>query len=136
MKVSAVGFLFQNRIKSKDLRGYNYTCVIHKVNSEGNYKRNLISSPLVNESHNDIVDSLTAKEDVINELASITEKRKGTKFIGATIKDGLRETEVNSIISDKIFLVRTRDDFGRNHFSIQNRKKTQKTLAKNLYLMV
>lgn len=136
MKVSAVGFLFQNRIKSKNLRGYNYTCVIHKVNSEENYKRNLISSPLVNESHNDIVDSLAAKEDVINELASITEKRKGTKFIGATIKDGLRETEVNSIISDKIFLVRTRDDFGRNHFSIQNRKKTQKTLAKNLYLMV
>ena len=54
MKVSAVGFLFQNKIKSKDLRGYNYTCVIHKVNKEGNFNRNLISSPLVKESKNDI----------------------------------------------------------------------------------
>lgn len=135
MKVSAVGFLFQNRIKSKDLSGYNYTCVIHKVNREGNYNRNLISSPLVKESRNDVVNPQTAKEDVINQLNSITEKRKGTKFIGATIKDGERETEVHSLVSDKLFAVRTRDDLGKNHFSIQGKNKTQKTLAKNLYLI-
>lgn len=134
MKVSAVGFLFQNRIKSKDLRGYNYTCVIHKINGEGNYNRNLVSSPLVKESKNDVVTPQTAKEDVINQLNSITENRKGTKFIGATIKDGVKETEVHSLISDKIFAIRTRDDLGKNHFRIQGKNKTQKTLAKNLYL--
>ncbi len=134
MKVSAVGFLFQNKIKSNDLRGYNYTCVIHKVNKEGNFNRNLISSPLVNESKNDIVTPLTAKEDVINHLNSITDKRKGTKFVGATIKDGVKETEIHSIFSDKLFAIRTRDDLGRDHFRIRGQKGTQKTLARNLYL--
>ena len=134
MKVSAVGFLFQNKIKSNDWRGYNYTCVIHKVNKEGNFNRNLISSPLVKESRNDIVSPQTAKEDVINHLNSITAGRKGTKFVGATVKDGVKETEIHSIFSDKLFAIRTRDDLGKNHFSIRGQKGTQKTLAKNLYL--
>lgn len=134
MKVSAVGFLFQNRIKSKDLRGYNYTCVIHKVNQEGNYNRNIVSSPLVKESRNDIVTPQTAKEDIINHLNAITANNKGSKFVGATIKDGIKETEVHSLFSDKIFAVRTRDDLGKDHFRVQGKKKTQKTLANNLYL--
>lgn len=134
MKVSAVGFLFQNKIKSNDLRGYNYTCVIHKVNQEGNYNRNLISSPIVKQTVNDIVTPQTAKEDIINHLNAITAKRKGTKFVGATVKDGVKETEIHSILSDKLFAVRTRDDLGKNHFRILNQKQTQKTLAKNLYL--
>ncbi len=134
MKVSAVGFLFQNKIKSNDLRGYNYTCVIHKVNQEGNFNRNLISSPLVKESKNDIVTPQTAKEDVINHLNSITAGRRGTKFVGATVKDGVKETEIHSIFSDKLFAIRTRDDLGRDHFRIRGRKGTQKTLARNLYL--
>ena len=134
MKVSAVGFLFQNKIKSNDLRGYNYTCVIHKVNQEGNYNRNLISSPIVKQTVNDIVTPQTAKEDVINNLNAITANRKGTKFVGATVKDGVKETEIHSILSDKLFAVRTRDDLGKNHFKILNQKQTQKTLAKNLYL--
>ena len=134
MKVSAVGFLFQNKIKSKDLRGYNYTCTIHKVNQEGNFNRNLVSSPLVRETRYDIVSPLTAKEDVINSLNSITESRKDTKFVGATIKDGVKETEVHSIFSDKLFAVRTRDDLGKDHFKVLTKKQTQKALAKNLYL--
>ena len=134
MKVSAVGFLFQNKMKSKDLRGYNYTCVIHKVNQEGNYNRNLISSPLVKQSVNDIVTPQTAKEDVINHLNAITAKRKGTKFIGATIKDGVKETEIHSLFSDKLFAIRTRDDLGKNHFKVLGQRSTQKLLAKNLYL--
>ena len=131
---AVVGFLFQNKMKSKDLRGYNYTCVIHKVNQEGNYNRNLISSPLVKQSVNDIVTPQTAKEDVINHLNAITAKRKGTKFIGATIKDGVKETEIHSLLSDKLFAVRTRDDLGKNHFKILGQRPTQKLLAKNLYL--
>ncbi len=134
MKVSAVGFLFQNKIKSNGMRGYNYTCVIHKVNQDGMYNRNLISSPIVKESSDDIVTSQTAKEDVVNSLNAITAKRKGNKFVGATIKDGVKETEIHSIFSDKLFAVRTRDDLGKNHFRIATRKQAQKILAKNLYL--
>ena len=134
MKVSAVGFLFQDRIKSKNLRGNNYTCIIHKVNQNGNYIRNIFSSPLVKKTILYIVSTEHEKEDVIRSLKAITAKEKGSKFIGATVKDGIKETEIHSLLSDKLFAVRTRDDLGKNHFSLLGKAKTQKLLASNLYL--
>lgn len=134
MKVSAVGFLFQDRIKSKNLRGNNYTCIIHKVNQDGDYSRNIISSPLIKQSKLDVVSPDVAKDDVITSLKAITAKERGSKFIGATVKDGIKETEIHSFWSDKLFAVRTRDDLGKNHFSLLGRAKTQKLLANNLYL--
>lgn len=134
MKVSAVGFLFQDKIKSKNLRGDNYTCIIHKVNQNGDYNRNIVSSPLVKQTSLDVVSPEVAREDVISSLKAITDKKNGSKFIGATIKDGQKETEIHSLISDKLFAVRTRDDLGKNHFNVLGRTDTQKLLANNLYL--
>ncbi len=134
MKVSAVGFLFQDKIKSKGLHGKNYTCIIHKVTSDGDYSRNFISSPLIKESRLDVIPPEIAKLDVVNSLQAITDKKTPSKFIGATIKDGVKETEIHSIFSDKLFAVRTRDDYGRNHFRILTKNKAQDVLAKNLYI--
>ncbi len=134
MKVSAVGFLFQDKIKSKNLHGKNYTCIIHKVNSDGDYNRNVISSPLIKQSRLDVISPETAKLDVLNSLLSISDKNNPSKFIGATIKDGVKETEIHSIFSDKLFAVRTRDDYGRNHFRILTKDKAQDVLANNLYI--
>ncbi len=135
MKVSAVGFLFQDTIKEKGLRGKNYTCIIHKVNPDGNFNRNVISSPLKKESSLDVVSPEIAQIDVLSSLAAITSKKSPSKFIGATVKDGIKETEIHSLISDKLFAVRTRDDAGRNHFKVLGKNKTQEVLSKNLYLL-
>ena len=118
MKVSAVGFLFQDKIKGNGLKGKNYTCIIHKVNPEGNYNKNVISSPIVKESVLEVVSPESAKADVLTSLFRIKSKDTSSKFVGATIKDGIRETEIHSLLSDKIFAVRTRDSIGRNHFRI------------------
>ena len=53
MKVAAVGFLFQNKVKG--MPGNNYTCIIHKVNEDGDYNKDVISSPLVNKKYKDVV---------------------------------------------------------------------------------
>ena len=134
MKVSAVGFLFQNNVKGNGSKGKNYTCIIHKVNPEGNYNRNIISSPIVQESRLDVVSPEIAKSDVLSSLFSITAKKSPSKFIGATIKDGIKETEIHSLVSDKVFAVRTRDGLGKNHFRVMGKGKTQEVLSKNLYL--
>lgn len=135
MKVSAVGFLFQDKINQKGLKGKNYTCVIHKVNPDGNFNRNIISSPIIKESNLDVVPPEIAQRDVLHSLSVINSKKSPSKFIGATIKDGIKETEIHSLISDKLFAVRTRDEAGRNHFSISGKNKTQDVLSKNLYLI-
>lgn len=134
MKVSAVGFLFQDKIKGNGLKGKNYTCIIHKVNPEGNYNKNVISSPIVKESVFEVVSPESAKADVLTSLFRIKSKDTSSKFVGATIKDGIRETEIHSLLSDKIFAVRTRDSIGRNHFRILGKNKTQELLSRNLYL--
>ncbi|MCD7779110.1 MAG: hypothetical protein LUH05_00350 [Candidatus Gastranaerophilales bacterium] len=134
MKVSAVGFLFQDKLKGNGLKGKNYTCVIHKANSEGNFNRNIISSPIVKQSSLEVVSPDTAKLDILSSLDSITDKNKNSKFIGATIKDGIKETEIHSLFSDKLFAVRTKDEFGKNHFNILGKNKTQKVLSNNLYI--
>ena len=133
--VSAVGFLFQDQIKEKGLKGKNYTCVIHKVNPDGNFNRNIISSPLIKESSLEVVSPQTAQLDVLESLSVINDKKSPSKFIGATIKDGIKETEIHSLISDKLFAVRTRDEAGKNHFRISGKKKTQEVLSENLYLL-
>ncbi len=132
MKVSAVGFLFQNQLKEKPLKGKNYTCVIHKLNSEGNFNRNIITSPIVRKSASDVVSPEIASFDVLNSLNSITNKDSNSKFIGATIKDGVKETEIHSLLSDKIFAVRTKDEFGKNSFRILGKNKTKDVLSRNL----
>ncbi len=134
MKVSAVGFLFQDKIKGNGLKGKNYTCIIHKINSEGNYNKNIISSPIVKESSLEVVSPEAAKADVLSYLLSIKSKENPSKFVGATIKDGIKETEIHSLFSDKVFAVRTRDGLGRNHFRILGKNKTQELLSRNLYL--
>lgn len=134
MKVSAVGFLFQDKVSVNGRKGKNYTCVIHKVNPDGDYNRNLISSPFIKESKIDVVSPEIAKEDIYTSLSAIDSKGSSSKFIGATIKDGIKETEIHSLISDKLFAVRTRDEYGRNHFKIMRRPQTQKLLSRNLYI--
>ncbi len=134
MKVSAVGFLFQDKIKGNGLKGKNYTCIIHKVNPEGNYNKNVISSPIIKESSLEVVSPESAKADVLTSLFKITAKESPSKFVGATIKDGIKETEIHSLFSDKVFAVRTRDGIGRNHFHLMGKNKTQELLSRNLYL--
>ncbi len=134
MKVSAVGFLFQNDVKTNGHKGKNYTCVIHKITPEGNFNRNVISSPIIKESSLDVVTPKTAQDDVINSLSVITSKKATSKFVGATVKDGIKETEIHSILSDKLFAVRTKDEAGKNHFHILGKKGTKSILSKNLNL--
>ncbi len=135
MKVSAVGFLFQDVIKGKKpLRGKNYTCIIHKINQDGGYNRNLISSPIIKINKLDIVSPDTAKADILSSLLRLESKNRSSKFKGATIKDGIKETEIHSILSDKLFAVRTRDELGKNHFSIMGKNGTKDLLSKNLYI--
>ncbi len=136
MKVSAVGFLFQNKANNKTLRDKNYTCVIHKDNGKGNYTRNITTSPPVKETLADIVTPETAREDVIQSLTAISDNNAGDKFIGAAIKDGIKETEVRSLFSDKLYAVRTKDSNGKNHFKILNRNHTKNVIADNLDLTV
>lgn len=134
MKVSAVGFLFQKDIKTKGLKGKNYTCIIHKVNPDGSFNRNRISSPLINESRLEVVSPLTARSDIQRSLFTMSSKDSNSKFIGATIKDGVKETEVHSIFSDKLFAVRTRDEFGKDKLRLLGKNSTRDLLKNNLYL--
>ena len=135
MKVSAVGFLFQNSIKEKGLKGKNYTCIIHKITPEGNFNRNIISSPLIKKSSLEVVSPQVAQNDVLESLSTITNRSAKSKFIGATIKDGIKETEIHSLLSDKLFAVRTKDASGKNHFHIMGKGKTKSVLSKNLNLL-
>ena len=90
MNVSAVGFLFQERVKTNGFYGNNYTCVIHKQNKDGYFNRNYISSPFIKETKTDVVSPEAAQTDILLSLLAITDKKnKSTKFIGATIKDGV-----------------------------------------------
>ena len=134
MKVSAVGFLFQKNIKTKGLKGKNYTCIIHKVNPDGSFNRNRISSPLINESRLEVVSPLTARSDIQRSLFTMSAKDSNSKFIGATIKDGVKETEVHSIFSDKLFAVRIRDEFGKDRLRLLGKNSTKNLLKNNLYL--
>lgn len=137
MKVSAVGFLFQDSVKGKGLfKGKNYTCIIHKANQNGGFNKNVISSPLIKRTTIESVSPEIALNDVEKSVSSITNKKAPSKFIGATVKDGVKETEIHSIFMDKIFAVRTKDDFGKNRFRIMGKKSTQKLLSRNLYLNV
>ncbi len=133
MKVSAVGFLFQESIKTGKSTGENYTCIIHKIKPDGNYSRNIISSPIIKKSSLDTVSPETAQANVNKALIAITKNDDSEKFVGATIKDGIKETEVHSLVSDFLFAVRTKDAQGKNHFDIMGKDKTQKLLAENLY---
>ena len=71
------------RIKTKGLKGKNYTCVIHKVNPDGSFNRNRISSPLINESRLEVVSPTTARSDVMRSLFTLSSKDSNAKFIGA-----------------------------------------------------
>ncbi len=134
MKVSAVGFLFQNKVKTKGLKGNNYTCIVHKRTPNGNYTRNVVRSPLIKENTLNLISPKNARTEIIDQLNSITENKKDNKFIGATIKDGVKETEIHSIFADRLFAIRTKDDLGKNHIRISGRKNTQKILSHNLNL--
>ena len=136
MKVSAVGFLFQNKIKTKGLKGNNYTCIIHKTLPDDKVSRNVISSPLIKQTDLSTITKLQAADEIEDQLSSIIKRKPNTKFIGATIKDGIKETEIHSILSDRLFGVRTKDEYGKNHFRIAGRNKTQRVLAHNLNLAV
>ena len=136
MKVSAVGFLFQKNIKSDGLKGKNYTCIIHKVNPDGSFNRSRISSPLIKESRVEVISPSMARSDIMRNLFTISAKDSNSKFIGATIKDGVKETEIHSIFSDKLFAVRTRDEFGKDKLRLLGKNSTKELLKHNLYLNV
>lgn len=135
MKVSAVGFLFEDKIKSNGpFKATNYSCTIHKLNPDGNVNRSYISSPVLKANITDVVSQETANNDILTSLLKIGSKKSGSKFKGATVKDGIKETEIHSMISDKLFAVRTKDEFGKNHFRILGRNKTKNLLSHNLYI--
>ena len=135
MRVSAVGFLFQEKVQGKGLRHpVNYVCTIHKVDEDGNINRNYISSPVIKENITEVVSPDVAKFDILNSIYKIEKKGSGSKFKGATIKEGIKETEIHSIFSDKLFAVRVRDELGKNHFRFMGKNKVRNILAKNLYV--
>ena len=135
MKVSAVGFLFEEKIKSKGLlKGKNYICTIHKVNPSGKVNRSYISSPVIKTNITDVVSQETANNDILKSLLKIGAKNSNSKFKGATVKEGIKETEIHAMLSDKLFAVRTRDEMGKNHFRILGKNKTKNVLSKNLYV--
>lgn len=134
MRVSAVGFLFQENINNGKIKGDNYTCIIHKLRPDGNYNKNIISSPLITKSTIETVSPEKAKANITQAIIAINNQNNNSKFIGATIKDGIKETEIHSLFSDKVFAVRTKDISGKDHFDILGKNKTQKLLAQNLYV--
>ena len=135
MKVSAVGFLFEEKIKSKGpIRSKNYTCTIHKMNPNGNVNRSYISSPVIKTNVSDIVSQDTANADILTAILKIGSKNKKSKFKGATIKEGIKETEIHSLFSDKLFAVRTKDEYGKNHFRIMTKKGAKNILTRNLHI--
>lgn len=134
MKVSVVGFLFQESVKTGQKKGDNYTCVIHKIRPDGNYSKNTISSPIIKSSTTETVTPDIAKANIAKAIIAINNENGNKKFVGATIKDGVKETEVHSLLSDMLFAVRTKDTEGKNHFDIMGRENTSKLLAQNLYV--
>lgn len=135
MRVSAVGFLFQEKLKGNGLsRPVNYVCTIHKVDQDGNINRNYITSPIVKINTTEVVSPDAAQADILSSVLRISDKDPQTKFKGATIKEGIKETEVHSLISDKLYAVRTRDEFGKNHFRLMGKNKTKNLISKNLYI--
>ena len=136
MKVSAVGFLFQDKVKKRVFSAKNYTCVIHKVNPDGNFNRSIMSAPVIKSTQKDVVTPLIAKADVLESLNAITStSNKNHKFKGATIKNGVQETEIHALLSDKLFAVRDKDKTGKNHFSLMGKNKTKQLLEKNLFII-
>ena len=132
MSISAVGFLFEN----KGLKNKHYTCSIHKVLPEGGYSRNMIYSPDTKKSNLSFISDVEARLDIINAVNKIKNNPAGDKFIGATVKDGIKETEIHAVLSDKLFAVRTKNEEGRNKLRILNKDKTQQVLAKNLNTII
>ena len=128
MSISAVGFLFEN----KGLKNKNYTCSIHKVLPEGGYSRNLIYSPDSKKSNISFISDVEARLDIINAVNKIKNNPTGDKFIGATVKDGIKETEIHSLLSDKLYAVRTKNAEGKNSLKLLGKDKTQQVLAQNL----
>lgn len=132
MSISAVGFLFEN----KGFKNKNYTCSIHKVLPDGGYSRNLIYSPDSKKSNLSFISDVEARLDIMNAVNKVKDNPLGDKFIGATIKDGVKETEIHSILSDKLYAVRTKDEEGRNKLRLLGQDKTQQVLAKNLSAII
>lgn len=132
MSISAVGFLFEN----KGLKNKQYKCSIHKVLPEGGYSRNLIYSPDSRKSNLSLISDVEARLDIINAVNKIKSNPTGDKFIGATVKDGVKETEIHSILSDKLYAVRTKNEEGKNKLQLLGKDKTQQVLAKNLSAII
>lgn len=135
MRVSAVGFLFQEKLKGEGLsRPVNYLCTIHKVDKNGNISRNYITSPIVKQNITQMVSPEAAQADILSSVLKIQANNPQNKFKGATIKDGIKETEIHSLVSDKLYAVRTKDEFGKNHFHLMGKNKTKNLISKNLYI--
>jgi hypothetical protein len=132
MSISAVGFLFEN----KGFKKKNYTCSIHTVLPDGGYSRNMIYSPDSNKSNLSFISNVEGRLDIINSINKIKDNPVGDKFIGATVKDGIKETEIHSLLSDKLYAVRTKDIDGKNKLRVLGKDKTQEVLAKNLSTII
>lgn len=128
MAVSAVGFLFLDKLsKNKD-----YTCVIHKLKPNGSYNRKIITSPLAKNVKFDVVSSEVAKSDMLNSLYKMKINKPSSKFVGATLKDGICETEISSLISDKLFRVKIKDVNGHERVKLSGKNAIQKLLNQKL----
>ena len=64
MKVSAVGFLFQNKSKGRLFPHKEYLCIIHKERPDGFYTRNVTDS-----NNNSVITTISpelAEEEISN----------------------------------------------------------------------
>ena len=133
MKISAVGFLFKETIKKGKLKGDNYTYMVHKIRPDGNFSQKyIISSPVFQNSKIETVTPKTAAANILNALKKIRNADGNSKFTGAAIKEGAKETYIHSLISDKLFGIRTKGADGKTHYGIIGRDKARRMLEKKL----
>ena len=127
MKVSAVSFIFR-----KGLNKGTERLVVHKIKPDGNYIRKIFSSPESEDLFMNNVSPAAAKNNIMLALNRMKKKNSPAQFISAGIKDGLTETEINSLYSDKLYRVRTKDARGLNSYSIADKDEALNLLEKRL----
>jgi len=129
MKVSAVSFIFR-----KGLSKGGEKLVVHKIKPDGNYIRKIFSSPEIDDAFIKTVSPDAAKNNIMLALNRMKKKNAAAEFIGAGIKDGLNETEINSIYSDKLYQIRTKNANGLNRYSYAGKEEALRLLSERLFL--
>lgn len=134
MSISAVGFLFEVNAKKNPIHKRNYLCTLHKLSRDGRYSKEIINTSQSTPAVKSVMSSDEFKSELRKTVASVCDKHSPDKFTGAAIKDELKETEIHSFFSDKLYAVRTKDNNGKIKFNILSGKKTKQILSECLDL--